>query len=260
MEYMYGIRITGLTKSFPSTGSGLVYALSDLDIDIDPGQFVVVVGANGSGKTTLLNILAGDYPPDCGTIELRSSHATVNWLALARWDRAAYLARVHQDPRRGTAPGMTVWENLRLASSRSPVPSPFRFATTQHDQRWHLERLMGLGLAEKIDSRIDDLSQGQRQLLALELAMLREPAVLLLDEHTASLDQANAAKCLEATVRLSQRTSTTVIMVTHNLLDALRYGERLIIMRDGRIVEDLDGDDKRHLDMPRLLSLCGYIV
>lgn len=255
-----GISICGLSKSFLSNGNGTTHALRGVDLDVRPGEFIVVVGPNGSGKTTLLNVLAGDFDPDGGQIVLEDGGNSDPWLEMPRWKRAAYLARVHQDPRRGTAAGMTVWENLRLARSRQRVPLPWSFAPPQHDRQWLIDRLERLGLAGKIDSRVMELSQGQRQLLALELAMLREPVLLLADEHTASLDQANARKCLEATVALSREGGVTVIMVTHNLMDALNYGDRLIVMRDGQVARDFLADEKRSLTLSGLIELCGYVA
>lgn len=255
------LQIRNLSKSFPSNGNGTTHALRSVDLDLRPGEFVVVIGPNGSGKTTLLNVLAGDFDPDTGQIVLVTNGKNGGaWLQMPRWQRAAYLARVHQDPRRGTAAGMTVWENLRLACSRQRVPLPWSFAPPTHDRQWFLERLERLGLASKIDSRVAELSQGQRQLLALELAMLREPVLLLADEHTASLDQANAKKCLEATVALSRESGATVIMVTHNLMDALNYGDRLIVMRDGAVERDLAQEQKASLQLNDLIALCGYVA
>ncbi|MCB9851889.1 MAG: ATP-binding cassette domain-containing protein [Phycisphaerales bacterium] len=254
------LQIRGLSKSFPSNGNGTTHALRGIDLDLRPGEFIVVVGPNGSGKTTLLNLLAGDFDADAGQIVLNNGKNGTAWLKMPRWQRATYLARVHQDPRRGTAAGMTVWENLRLACSRQRVPLPWSFAPPTHDRQWFIDRLERLGLDSKIDSRVAELSQGQRQLLALELAILREPVLLLADEHTASLDQANAKKCLEATVALSQESGVTVIMVTHNLMDALNYGDRLIVMRDGAIERDVSRNHDASLQLNELIALCGYVA
>lgn len=255
-----GLRMSGLCKAFPSNGNGPVHALKDFNLQINPGEFSVIVGPNGSGKTTLLNCLAGDLLPDRGIIELNGPAGSSDWSRMLRWERARFLARVHQDPRRGTAAGMTVWENIRLAVARNIVPSPLRFAPVNQKRDWFVERLRRLGLAEKLESRVADLSQGQRQLLALELAMLRKPAFLLLDEHTASLDQQNAKKCLETTVSLSRDSLTTVIMVTHNLMDALTYGDHLVVLRDGRVHQSIKGEEKRRMEITELLDLCGYVM
>jgi len=256
----YGLKVRTLSKTFSSNGNGKVRALQSLSIEIAPGEFVVCVGPNGSGKTTFLNLLAGDFPADSGTIALVNDEEEYDWTRLPRWKRATYLARVYQDPRLGTAAGMSVWENLRLATNRSMFPSPLRFGGCLDERNRFVQRLRKLGLAEKLDSRVADLSQGQRQLLAIELAMLRKPAILLLDEHTASLDRSNAQKCAEATVTLSREHLTTVIMVTHNLMDALTYGDRLVVLRDGRVSEDLGGNEKSGLGLEDLLKFCGYVV
>jgi len=256
----YGLKIKGLSKAFPANGSGKVHALQGFDLDIDPGSFLVIVGPNGSGKTTLLNLLAGDLDPDDGEIKMINSAGQVDWLQTPRWKRAIYLARVHQDPKKGTAPGMTVWENFRLASNKDMAPSPFRFSSASHSRDWFQKRLEAIGLGDKIDSRAADLSQGQRQLLAVELALSRDPSFLLLDEHTASLDQKNAIACLETTVKLSGEKGTTVLMVTHNLLDALKYGNRLIVMREGRVHRDFNSHEKEALGINDLLELCGFIT
>jgi len=247
-------------KQFAGNGNSATHALRGIDLQVHAGEFLVVVGPNGSGKTTLLNVLAGDITPDAGQVVIENAQGSLDWLAMPRWQRASYLARVHQDPRRGTAAGMTVWENFRLVCSRATVPLPWRFSPVGHRRRWFMSRLEKLGLDGKIDSRVAELSQGQRQLVAVELAMFRRPEFLLLDEHTASLDQDNAKKCLQLTSELSRENLTTVIMVTHNLMDALTYGDSLTVMRDGRIYKTLTGDEKRNLDLQTLLDQCGYVI
>lgn len=258
MSDRLSLQVRGITKSFVANGNGTTHALRGIDLSVSPGEFVVLVGPNGSGKTTLLNLISGDFAPGAGEITLEDGQDAQDWLAMPRWQRASYLARVHQDPRRGTAAGMTVWENLRLASSRLGLPVPWRFSPRKHDRQWFTARMKRLGIPDKMDSRVAELSQGQRQLLAVELAMLREPAFLLLDEHTASLDQANAKICLDATVRLGRESGVTVIMVTHNLMDALTYGDRLIVIRDGLVAKTISGEDKRNLALDQILELCGY--
>jgi putative tryptophan/tyrosine transport system ATP-binding protein len=259
MSKQYGLTISGLSKSFAGNGAS-IDALKDLDLSVEPGEFLIVVGPNGSGKSTLLNVLAGDYAAEKGSINLNGPNRSDDWSALPRWKRATLLARVYQDPRRGTAAGLTVWENLRLASIRAGVPSPIRFGTGRRSRTWHVRRLDDLGLADKIDSRVADLSQGQRQLLALELVMLRRPALLLLDEHTASLDQANARMCLDATERLCKENGTTVLMVTHNLADAAKHGDSLFVLREGRTHAQISGAEKRETDVRQLFELCGYMT
>jgi putative ABC transport system ATP-binding protein len=258
MARAYALQIQGLTKPFLSDAGEPVRALRHVDLRLEPGEFVVLVGPNGSGKTTLLDVLAGDCPPDAGSVEFVGGATRRNWLSLRRWERAAYLARVQQDPTKGTAGSMTVWENFRLASAPRSIPPPWRFSPRAEKRERFKQQHNRLGLTDKVDSRIMELSQGQRQILAIELAMLRDPAFLLLDEHTASLDQSNAKRCLESTVRISQERGVTVLMVTHNLLDALTYGERLVVMSEGEITAVLGAEEKKRLDIGRLLELCGY--
>lgn len=256
---MATLEIRNLSKSFRDNGNAAVSALAGIDLDIPSSQQVVIVGPNGSGKSTFLNLLAGDFDPDTGTVRLADLEQGVELTRMPRWRRAGFIARVHQDPRRGTAPSMTAWENYRLVINRAHVPSPFRVRDSSTERALFEQRLAALGLQAKQDTRIADLSQGQRQLLAVELAMIHRPALLLLDEHTASLDVDNARKCLDATVRLCREHSTTLLMVTHNLVDALRYGERLLVLQSGRVLVDLDAQGKRRMTLEKLLDLCGYM-
>jgi putative ABC transport system ATP-binding protein len=260
MAKRYGIALANVTKSFSSNGNGKTLALQDVTVRIRSGEFVVVAGPNGSGKTTLLNCLAGEYAIDDGTICLEDELDRIDWTRLAKPERARHIARVHQDPRMGTVPLMTVWENFRLAVAAGRFPSPLRLSTRGLTRGTLIARLSTLGLEDKVDCRVSELSQGQRQLLAVELALLREPDILLLDEHTASLDQSNARRCLDATVRLSSERKTTVLMVTHNLLDAMNYGDRLLVMRDGRIHADITGEERRTTSVESLIRLCGYVA
>lgn len=242
-------------------GDGAVVALADVELTVPAGQFAVIVGANGSGKTTLLRLVAGDFPPTSGTIAVRNGATEIRWTDMPAWERAsgpAPTARVQQDPRAGTVGGMTVLENVRLYSHSGRVPSPVRFGLSRDEMAAAREGLTRVGLGARLRSRAAELSGGQRQILALFLATLRRPAFLLLDEHTASLDRNNARRCLAMTDLLAREAGTTVLMVTHNLADALAVGDRLLVLRDGRITADFEGDAKRNLTLPALLDLCGY--
>lgn len=257
MTAMRGLKISGLTKRFSVNGSA-ISVVRGFNLEVNAGEFVVVVGPNGAGKTCLLRLISGEYLADEGRISLIGADGTLDCTQMPRWERAGFMAQVHQDPQRGTASGMTVLENLRLATVKSRIPSPFCFSSAHRNRGWYRTRLEAIGLSDKIDSRVAELSQGQRQLLAVDLAMLRRPSLLLLDEHTASLDQKNAKKCLETTVRLSRETGTTVMMATHNLMDTLHFGDRLVVMREGHLHVNLDREEKQRLDMKGLLELCGY--
>jgi putative ABC transport system ATP-binding protein len=257
MSVAIGLKIRGLSVAY-TPGNDSVRALSGIDLELSAGQFVVIVGPNGSGKTTLLSAIAGTCPIERGTIELVALEGARDFRGMNRLQRSRHIAQIHQDPKVGTVASMTVFENLRLATLNGKVPSPWKFDSSRRDRNWFCERLLPLRLADRLNSRVSDLSQGQRQLLALELALLRQPAILLADEHTASLDEDNARACMEATVSLSRRQDTTVLMVTHDLADALRYGDRLIVLRAGKIQADLNQREKADLSLPALVGLCGY--
>jgi putative tryptophan/tyrosine transport system ATP-binding protein len=257
MAAAMGIKISSLSVVF-SNGQSSFAALTDINLEIAPQSFVVIVGPNGAGKSTLVRSLMGDCQPSSGTIFLFNNEESVDCSSIPRWKRATQIAQIHQDPKHGTIGAMTVFENLRLAVIKPHLPSLFRFDSAGRDRAWFQARLEAIGLADKLDNRVAELSQGQRQLLALNIALSRRPSILLADEHTGSLDQSNAITCLKATTHLCKQQSTTVIMVTHNLLDALRCGDRLIVMRDGRVSADLAAAEKRALKLEDLLLLCGY--
>lgn len=255
----FGLRLRGLSKTFSANGRDSVRALVGLDLDLSAGEFVVIVGGNGSGKSTLLNLVAGVYLADEGSITLVGPNSEVDWTTRPRWERAAFVARVHQNPQVGTVADLTVAENLRLASMRDFAPSPLRIRPSERTRLEYEQRIEAAGLGVKLGGQVSELSQGQRQLLAIELALLRHPAFLLLDEHTASLDRTNAQRCMDATAQLCRTRQATVMMVTHNLHDALAYGDRLIVLRDGRLAANLADDEKRQVNMVRLMELCGFM-
>lgn len=254
-----GVRFSDLRVTY-TAADGAVRALREINLSIAAGSFTIVVGPNGAGKSTLLRALTGECEPDSGLVELVCNGSTRDCRHMPRWERARQMSQIHQDPKRGTVASMTVLENLRLATIMSALPSTFRFDSAGRGKNWFQERLNAIGLAEKLQTRVAELSQGQRQLLALELAMLRRPAILLADEHTASLDQENARKCLETTVELCRQQQTTVLMVTHNLSDALTFGDRLVVLKSGCVTADLKADEKQNLTLAELIALCGYNV
>ena len=250
MPRPFGIRLDGVSKSFDAGSGERVNALQNVSVAIEPGEFVIVVGHNGSGKSTMLNLVAGTYGPDSGEVGIWSE----NDGRPSAPDQAGAIARVYQDPDRGTFPELTVGDNLKIAAMRgapSPISRSRQPATAPGG--WLAEA----GLRTKIDQRVQDLSQGQRQMLAMELAVIRNPSILLLDEHTASLDRINAAKCMQLTEHLCRSSSTTTLLITHNLTDSLTYGDRLLVLRDGELVANLVGAAKSKLDMAELLGLCG---
>ena len=226
-------------------------ALTGVDLTLADGDFVTVIGGNGAGKSTLLNMIAGVYPLDSGTVELDGEDIS----RLSEPKRAKYLGRVFQDPMRGTAADMQIEENLALAKRRGQRRT-LRWGITRAEREEYAELLkkLDLGLETRMQAKVGLLSGGQRQALTLLMATLTNPRVLLLDEHTAALDPKTAAKVLERTEQIVGERKLTTLMVTHNMNDAIRLGNRLIMMHEGRVIYDVAGDEKRALTVPDLLQ------
>lgn len=226
-------------------------ALTGVDLTLAGGDFVTVIGGNGAGKSTLLNMIAGVYPLDSGTVELDGEDIS----RLSEPKRAKYLGRVFQDPMRGTAADMQIEENLALAKRRGQRRT-LRWGITRAEREEYAELLkkLDLGLETRMQAKVGLLSGGQRQALTLLMATLTNPHVLLLDEHTAALDPKTAAKVLELTEQIVGERKLTTLMVTHNMNDAIRLGNRLIMMHEGRVIYDVAGDEKRALTVPDLLQ------
>ncbi|OUP06553.1 ABC transporter ATP-binding protein [Collinsella sp. An2] len=226
-------------------------ALVDLNLHLNPGDFVTIIGGNGAGKSTLMNMIAGVYPIDAGTIELDG----VNISRLSEHARAKYLGRVFQDPMMGTASDMQIIENLAMARRRGKTRT-LRWGVTRAEKEEYTERLaeLGLGLEKRLTSKVGLLSGGQRQALTLLMATLVEPKLLLLDEHTAALDPKTAAKVLDLTEKIVSEHKLTTLMVTHNMNDAIRMGNRLIMMHEGTIIYDVAGEEKKSLTVKDLLQ------
>lgn len=226
-------------------------ALTGMDLTLADGDFVTVIGGNGAGKSTLLNMIAGVYPLDSGTIELDGEDIS----RLSEPKRAKYLGRVFQDPMRGTAADMQIEENLALAKRRGERRT-LRWGITRAEREEYAELLkkLDLGLETRMQAKVGLLSGGQRQALTLLMATLTNPRVLLLDEHTAALDPKTASKVLELTEQIVGERKLTTLMVTHNMNDAIRLGNRLIMMHEGRVIYDVAGDEKRSLTVPDLLQ------
>lgn len=226
-------------------------ALTGVDLTLADGDFVTVIGGNGAGKSTLLNMIAGVYPLDSGTVELDGEDIS----RLSEPKRAKYLGRVFQDPMRGTAADMQIEENLALAKRRGQRRT-LRWGITRAEREEYSELLkkLDLGLETRMQAKVGLLSGGQRQALTLLMATLTNPRVLLLDEHTAALDPKTAAKVLELTEQIVGERKLTTLMVTHNMNDAIRLGNRLIMMHEGRVIYDVAGDEKRALTVPDLLQ------
>ena len=227
-------------------------ALHKLSLHLDPGDFVTVIGGNGAGKSTMLNAIAGVWPIDEGRIVLDGNDVT----ALPEHKRAFLIGRVFQDPMMGTAPNMQLEENLALAKRRGQKRG-LGWGVTKEERGEYRERLktLGLGLEDRMTARVGLLSGGQRQAVTLLMASLQEPKLLLLDEHTAALDPATAAKVLDLSDQIVSEHKLTTLMITHNMTDAIQHGNRLIMMNEGRIVVDVSGEQKKKLTRADLMGL-----
>ena len=226
-------------------------ALHKLSLHLDPGDFVTVIGGNGAGKSTMLNAIAGVWPIDDGRIVLDGNDVT----ALPEHKRAFLIGRVFQDPMMGTAPNMQLEENLALAKRRGQKRG-LGWGVTKEERAEYRERLktLGLGLEDRMTARVGLLSGGQRQAVTLLMASLQEPKLLLLDEHTAALDPATAAKVLDLSDQIVSEHNLTTLMITHNMTDAIQHGNRLIMMNEGQIILDIRGEEKKHLTRQELLD------
>ena len=227
-------------------------ALNGLNLSLEKGDFVTVIGGNGAGKSTMLNSVAGVYPVDAGKIIIDGVDVT----HLSEHKRAAYLGRVFQDPMMGTAADMTIEENLAMAARRGKKRT-LRWYITAKERKEYTELLsqLELGLESRLTHKVGLLSGGQRQALTLLMATLQKPKILLLDEHTAALDPKTAAKVLELSAKLIRDNNLTAMMVTHNMNDAIKYGNRLIMMNEGQILYEVGGEQKQQLQKEDLIAL-----
>ena len=227
-------------------------ALQGLNLHLNDGDFVTVIGGNGAGKSTMLNAIAGVWPVDSGSIVIDGVDVTKQ----PEYKRAKYIGRVFQDPMVGTAANMQIQENLAIASRRGKFPSlAWSSKAKQNEMFREMVAELELGLEDRLTSKVGLLSGGQRQAITLLMATLSQPKLLLLDEHTAALDPKTAAKVLELTERIVTRDHLTTLMITHNMKDALRYGNRLIMLHNGNIIIDVSGEEKARLDVPDLLKM-----
>ncbi len=225
-------------------------ALNGVTLHLDEGDFVTVIGSNGAGKSTTLNAVAGVWPVDQGSILIDG----INVTGMPDHKRAKFIGRVFQDPMTGTASTMEIQENLALANRRGSRRT-IRWGITKAEREAYHEKLkiLDLGLEDRMTAKVGLLSGGQRQALTLLMATLRKPKLLLLDEHTAALDPKTAAKVLSATQRVVDQDHLTTLMITHNMKDAITYGNRLIMMNDGKIILDITGEEKKKLTVEDLL-------
>ena len=246
------LKVENIRKTFNPGTINEKKALNGISLHLEPGDFVTVIGSNGAGKSTFLNAVAGVWPVDDGRIILDGQDIT----ALPEHKRAGLIGRVFQDPMMGTAPNMLISENLALAKRRGQRRG-LKWGVTAAEKDEYRERLkiLGMGLEDRMTAKVGLLSGGQRQALTLLMAALRQPKLLLLDEHTAALDPATAAKVLELSDSIIQENHLTAMMITHNMKDAIIHGNRLIMMNEGKIVVDVSGEEKKKLTRADLMGL-----
>lgn len=243
--------INNLVKTFFKGTINEKTALQGINLTLEPGDFATIIGGNGAGKSTLLNSIAGVFPIDDGSITIGECDVT----NMPEYKRAAFIGRVFQDPMLGTAGSMQIEENLLLAMRRGKRMG-LKWAFVPEEREFFKERLslLGLGLEDRLSARMGLLSGGQRQSITLLMATMLKPELLLLDEHTAALDPKTAENVLQLTEKLVTDNQLTTLMITHNMRDALRFGNRLIMMDSGKIIFDVKGDDKARLTVKALLE------
>ena len=245
------LKLTNITKTFNPGTITEKKALRGIDLTLEDGDFVTVIGGNGAGKSTLLNLIAGVHYTDTGSIELDGMNLTHK----PEYYRARFLGRVFQDPMMGTAANMGIEENLAMAYRRGKRRGlKWHIKSSEKDIYKNQLKLLDLGLENRMTAKVGLLSGGQRQALTLLMSCLQKPRLLLLDEHTAALDPKTAAKVLELTEEFVNRDHLTTFMVTHNMRDANAHGNRLIMMMDGKIVFDVRGEEKKNLTVEDLLE------
>lgn len=245
------LQLTNITKTFNPGTITEKRALRGIDLQIEDGDFITVIGGNGAGKSTLLNLIAGVHYTDTGSIVLDGKDLT----GKPEYVRAKYLGRVFQDPMMGTAANMSIEENLAMAMRRGKRRGlAWHIKNEERDLYREKLALLDLGLDKRMQAKAGLLSGGQRQALTLLMSCLQKPKLLLLDEHTAALDPKTAKKVLELTEEFVTQDKLTTFMVTHNMKDAIRYGNRLIMMMDGKVVYDVRGEEKKNLTVEDLLA------
>jgi putative ABC transport system ATP-binding protein len=247
------LELKNITKTFNTTGNplDLRVALDNINLKINKGEFVTIIGGNGSGKSTLLNVIAGVVLPDEGEVIIEGTNIT----NLPEHKRSKFLGRVCQDPSQGTAGNMSIEENMALAMRRDQKKT-LKWGFVKSDRKYFINKLseLNLGLEDRLNQKVGLLSGGQRQAVTLIMATLKEPKLLLLDEHTAALDPKTALTVLTLTNDIVSNHEITTIMITHNMRDALKYGNRLLMLNNGKIVLDIKGEEKKKLTIEQLLT------
>ena len=245
------LELINVCKTFNPGTINAKKALKGINLRLNPGDFVTVIGGNGAGKSTMLNAVAGVFPIDSGEIIIDAEHVE----HLPEHKHAKFIGRVFQDPMTGTAATMEIQENLAIAARRGERRT-FKWGISSKEKKHYRELLatLELGLEDRMTAKVGLLSGGQRQALTLLMATLKQPKILLLDEHTAALDPKTAAKVLELSDKLIAENNLTAMMVTHNMKDAIEHGNRLIMMNNGNIIYDVSGEEKKNLTVEALIA------
>lgn len=245
------LKVNDVYKTFNKGTINEKRALNGVNLELNEGDFVTIIGGNGAGKSTLLNSICGVFSVDRGTIAIDGNDIS----KLPEHRRAKYLGRVFQDPMMGTAADMQIAENMSLAYRRGKTRG-LKWAITHKEKEWYKEQLsqLGLGLENRLTTKVKLLSGGQRQALTLLMAVMQKPKLLLLDEHTAALDPKTAATVLELSDKFIEEEHLTAMMITHNMNDAIAHGNKLIMMHDGRIIYSVSGEEKKKLTVEDLLN------
>lgn len=254
---MTGIRLRDVSVVFEKSGTK-THALDHIDLELGSSEYVSIIGPNGAGKSTLVNTIAGSVQPSSGTVEIDDRDVT----RVPDYKRARWIARVFQDPTRGTCDGLTVMQNLALGMKRGQSRSSFVRALGARDVEAATELLQdyGRGLEQKLNQDVTRLSGGQRQLVSMLMAIAGKPEILLLDEHTSALDPAMGEQLMSRTDEIVRAQGLTTIMITHNMRLAAQFGDRLIVMSGGRIVDDIRGDERKSLTEDGLIERFRRIV
>lgn len=250
------LKLSNIYKTFNIGTVDEKRLFNDFSLDIDKGEFVSIIGSNGSGKTTMLNIISGDVMPDSGNVYLSGKDITKT----ANYKRAQNMARVFQNPANGTCPTMTIFQNLSIADNKGKMYNLTKgLNTARKDFYRSLLETLGMGLEDRLETLAGALSGGQRQALALLMATISGPDVLLLDEHTAALDPKSADIVMKLTEKVVTEKNITTIMITHNLRYAAEYGTRTVMMHDGKAILDISGDEKKKRDVTDYLDVFNEI-
>lgn len=250
------LEISNIYKTFNPETIDEKILFSDFSISVDDGEFVSVIGSNGSGKTTMLNIASGDIEPDSGKITLNGIDLT----GMKNYQRAKYIGRVFQNPAMGTCPSMTIWENMSVADNKAKKYNLTRGLNKQRKDFYRSQlELLGMGLENRLSTPAGSLSGGQRQALALIMATMERPELLLLDEHTAALDPKSSDTVMELTEKIVREKKITTLMITHNLRHAVEYGTRTVMMHEGGIIMDVKGEEKAAKSIDDYLSVFNEI-